>query len=146
MQEIMQQEEPEPHAAAQYPAAQQDGCIDWFDSHEVRVFEVYQTNSGFCYWLSSWFEVPQWRMLSDFVMTSTLPLFLHFVDACHIRSIPTSQVINILLVSGQACFWKFIQLSCLSYILNSGTRTSGVAFNSWYWCNVFWHVLTQWRG
>lgn len=53
MQEIMQQEEPEPHAAAQYPAAQQDGCIDWFDSHEVRVFEVYQTNSGFCYWLSS---------------------------------------------------------------------------------------------
>ncbi len=33
MQEIMQQEEPEPHAAAQYPAAQQDGSIDWFDSH-----------------------------------------------------------------------------------------------------------------
>ena len=25
-----------------------------------------------------------WRMLSDFVMTSTLPPFLHFVDACFI--------------------------------------------------------------
>lgn len=51
-----------------------------------------------------------------------------------------------LLVSGQACFWKFIQLSCLSYILNSRTRTPDVAFNSWYWCNVFWHVLSLWRS
>ena len=89
MQEIMQQEEPEPHAAAQYPAAQQDGSIDyWFDSHcEVRVSEVYKTNSGFWYWLSSWFEILPWRMLSDFVMTSTLPPFLHFVDACFISEV-----------------------------------------------------------